>query len=196
MIKVCTWSDINLETHFKMMFPISGDLQRQEKVLQASLWGIKTLSYQSCRNENSNDHPDKTNEGCKQRPGQHGDHGGLLHTQGHQGRGGIPQGCQDNIKGRLPSFYNCSNPTSRRLGWRGLQRWRETPGSVRKIFRSKKSPITIAIEGEAEARRDAQIKEAIAEEERMASRWIVNVNRIHAVRCWISLSSGCSTTLR
>ena len=56
---------------------------------------------------------------------------------------------------------------------------------MRKIFRSKKSfpPITIAIEGEAEARRDAQIKEAIAEEERMASRWIVNVNRIQAVRC-------------
>ena len=56
---------------------------------------------------------------------------------------------------------------------------------MRKIFlrASEQEVVSIPIEGEAEARRDAQIKEAIAEEERMASRWIGNVNRIHAVRC-------------
>ena len=63
----------------------------------------------------TNDHPDKTNEGCKQRPGQHGDHGGLLHTQGHQGRGGIPQGCQDNIK-RTPKLLQLFKSNLQALG--------------------------------------------------------------------------------
>ena len=43
--------------------------------------------------KHNNDH----GEGGEQRPGQHGDHGGLVHAQGHQGRGGLPQGGHANM---------------------------------------------------------------------------------------------------
>jgi hypothetical protein len=53
---------------FEMMFNPTGNLQGPEEVLQA---GVR---------------------GGEQRPGEHGHHCRLLHAQGHQGRGGIPQG--------------------------------------------------------------------------------------------------------
>ena len=51
-----------------MIFIPAGNLQGPEEVLQA---GVR---------------------GGEQRPGEHGHHRRLLHAQGHQGRGGIPQG--------------------------------------------------------------------------------------------------------
>jgi hypothetical protein len=58
---------------FEMIFNPAGDLQGPEEVLQA---GVR---------------------GGEQRPGEHGHHRRLLHAQGHQGRGGIPQGPQIHI---------------------------------------------------------------------------------------------------
>ncbi len=51
-----------------MIFIPAGNLQGPEEVLEA---GVR---------------------GGEQRPGEHGHHRRLLHAQGHQGRGGIPQG--------------------------------------------------------------------------------------------------------
>ena len=48
-------------------------------------------------NRDHNPHNDDHGEGGEQRPGQHGDHGRLVHAEGHQGRGGLPQGGDENI---------------------------------------------------------------------------------------------------